>query len=136
MRPEATDAWPVQEVSHICVRPAQPRRDGDQTLYRLCTLPEAAATAAQVAALYRRRWRIEAVFLSLTKELRCEVDTFAQPCVALCACASVAYNLIAIPGAALRAAHGHEVEACLLRYHLGHELECGRAGLGGGRRAA
>mgnify|MGYP006356773597 CR=1 FL=1 len=109
----------------------QPTRDGDDTLYLLCTLPATAATAAQVAALYRRRWRIEAAFLSLTKELRCEVDTLAQPGAALFAfaCASVAYHLIAIIGAALRAAHGHEIEASLSRFHLGHELERVRAGL-------
>ena len=131
VRLEATDAWPAQEVRRICVRLAQPTRDGDETLYLLCTLPEAAATAAQVAALYRRRWRIEAAFLSLTHELRCEVNTLAQPGAALFAfaCASVAYNLIAILGAALRAAHGHEIEASLSRYHLGHELERVRAGL-------
>lgn len=127
----ATDAWPEQEVRRICVRLAQPTRDGDDTLYLLCTLPEAAATAAQVAALYRRRWSIEAAFLSLTQELRCEVNTLAQPGAALFAfaCAAVAYNLIAIIAAALRAAHGQEAAAELSRFHLGHELERVRGGL-------
>ena len=131
VRLAATDDWPEQEVRRICVRLAQPTRDGDDTLYLLCTLPEATATAVQVAELYHRRWSIEAAFLSLTKELRCEVDTLAQPGAALFAfaCAAVAYNLIAIIGAALRAAHGHEVEANLSRFHLGHELERVRGGL-------
>ena len=131
VRLAATDDGPEQEVRRICVRLAQPTRDGDNEIYLLCTLPEAAATAAQVAELYHRRWSIEAAFLSLTNELRCEVDTLAHPGAALFAfaCAALAYNLIAIIGAALRAAHGHEVEANLSRFHLGHELERVRGGL-------
>jgi hypothetical protein len=51
----------------------------------------------------------------LTTQLRCEVDTLSYPPAALfaLACAVVAFNVLAVLKAALRAAHGPEVDQTL-----------------------
>src|SRR5262245_62160973 len=73
----------------------------------LTNLP-ARVRAKAVARLYQKRWTIEGAFQELTVALKCEVNTLAYPkaalfgfCVAL-----LAFNVLAVVKAALRAAHG------------------------------
>ena len=92
-----------------------PTRHGETELVLLSSVPESVADAATLARLYRQRWTIERAFLQLTVQLRCEVHTLSYPPAALfaLACAMVVFNVLAVIKAALRAAHGSEVESRL-----------------------
>lgn len=94
------------EVRQITLVLKKKTVDGEKTIRLLTNLPTK-VRAAKVAELYRERWTIEKLFHSLTKLLRCEVDTLAYPkaalfgfCVAL-----AAHNVLATIKAALRATH-------------------------------
>lgn len=94
----------------IVVSLTTPTRDGDNELVILTNLPTAAADALCVANLYRKRWTIETMFQQLEQYLQSEINTLGYPkaalfgfCVAL-----VAYNIMAVVKAALRAEHGEE----------------------------
>jgi hypothetical protein len=102
----------------------EPTRDGDTELHLLTNLLASAATARQVAALYRRRWTIEGLFLEVSQTLDCEIKTLAYPKAALLAlCLGlVAYNAVALLKAALRAAHGADAVAKLSGYYLALEI--------------
>src|SRR5512142_942852 len=87
--------------------------------------PVEVADAAQIAALYLRRWTVEGMFQELTQNLGCEVNTLCYPKAALFAfcVALMAYNVLAVTKAALRAVHGEErVEKEVSGYYLALEL--------------
>ena len=92
----------------------QPTRDKEKELFLLTDVPRERADARTLAEAYRKRWRLENVFQTLTEALVCEINTLAYPkaalfgfCVAL-----VADNVLATVRAALRSEHGREtVEA-------------------------
>jgi IS4 transposase len=88
-----------------------PTEDGDTEIVLLSNLP-ADVSALQIAALYRERWMIEAVFGELTLSLRGEINTLSYPGAALLsyAIALVTYNLLSVVTAALRVAHTQEQE--------------------------
>src|SRR6266567_1240864 len=94
----------------VRVRLKQPTRDGDREVEILTNLPAEAAGAAQVADWYLKRWQIEGAVHELTMALGCEVNTLGYPKAALFAfCVAVmAYNVLAVLKAALRAVHGEE----------------------------
>jgi hypothetical protein len=112
-------------VRRITVQLLTPTRDGATELHILTNLPETAAPAARISALYADRWTIETAFHHLTVDLACEVDTLGYPkaalfgfCVAL-----VAYNVVALVKGAIRAAHGAEyVKQQLSMYYLTLEV--------------
>jgi hypothetical protein len=99
-------------------------RDGDTELHILTNLPST-IRAKIIADLYRKRWTIERAFQELTVALKCEVNTLAYPkaalfgfCVAL-----LAFNVLSVVKAALRATHGHEkIEANLSAFYLADEI--------------
>lgn len=77
----------------VVLRLDQPTSDGDTEIRLLTNLSAERASAAVVAEVYGRRWRIEGSFLELTTSLRCELDTLGYPkaallgfAVAVCAC--------------------------------------------------
>jgi hypothetical protein len=111
-------------VRRIRIRLPKPTRDGDDTIYLMTTLTAEQADALTLAGLYRQRWTIERAFLHLTTQLRCEVHTLCYPGAALfaLACAMVAFNVLAVVKAAIRAAHGQEVEATLSGYYMAIEM--------------
>src|SRR4051794_12635748 len=89
--------------------------------YRLPNLP----TVRACPEAYRKRWRLENVFQTLTEALVCEINTLAYPKAALFgfSVALVAYNVLATVRAALRSEHGREaVEAQVSNYHLANEV--------------
>lgn len=92
----------------VVVRLSTPTADGDTEIRLLTNLPPARASAATVAEVYRRRWRIEGAFLELTTSLRCEVDTLGYPKAALLgfALAVCACNALRVVTAALEQAEG------------------------------
>jgi IS4 transposase len=97
-------------VRRIEIRLAQPTRDGDRVISLLTNLPAEAVAAIQVAALYRQRWSIEGLFQVLVEALASEQPRLGYPRAALFSfcLALVAYNVLAVVKAALRAKHGSE----------------------------
>jgi IS4 transposase len=103
----------------------QPTRDKEKQVFLLTDVPRGRADALTLTEVYRKRWRLENVFQTLTEALVCEINTLAYPkaalfgfCVAL-----VAYNVLATVRAALRSEHGCEVvEAQVSNYHLANEV--------------
>lgn len=94
----------------VVVSLTTPTRDGDNELVILTNLPTDAADALCIANLYRKRWTIETMFQQLEQYLQSEINTLGYPkaalfgfCVAL-----IAYNIMAVVKAALRAEHGEE----------------------------
>lgn len=112
------------ELRRITVALDKPTRDGDTEIHILTNLP-ARVRAKMIARLYQKRWTIEKAFQELTVALKCEVNTLAYPkaalfgfCVAL-----LAFNVLSVVKAALRAAHGvAEIEAILSTYYLADEI--------------
>jgi len=103
----------------------QPTRDGDTEIVILSNLPKGAATAKQIARLYRKRWSIEHAFQELAQNLNAEINTLGYPPAALFAfaLALVAYNILAVVKAALRDVHGVEtIEKEFSGYYLADEI--------------
>jgi len=76
-----------------------PTEDGETTIRRWTNLP-GQVSAAQVAALYRRRWRIEGMFQRLEGVLHSEIASLGHPRAALLgfAVSLLAYNVLALIG--------------------------------------
>src|SRR4051794_3685701 len=83
-----------------------PTEDGEMTI-RLWTNLPAHLSAAQVAELYRRRWRIEGMFQRLESVLHSEIGSLGHPRAALLgfAVALLAYNGLALIGRCVEQAH-------------------------------
>lgn len=112
-------------VRRIRVLLDKPTRDGAEQIYLYTTVPTEAADACLLAMLYLARWKIETAFQKMTTELCCEINTLAYPGAALFgfAVAAVAYNLMAVVMAALRATYGHEtVDEQISSYYLTNEM--------------
>lgn len=112
------------ELRRITIELDKPTRDGETEIHILSNLP-ARVRAKVIARLYRERWTVEQAFQELTVVLKCEVNTLGYPkaalfgfCVAL-----LAYNVLSVVKAALRATHGVEkVEEVLSTYYLADEI--------------
>ena len=112
------------EVRQIELVLDKPTVDGEKTIRLLTNLP-VKVRAAKVAELYRERWTIEKLFHSMTKLLRCELNTLAYPkaalfgfCVAL-----AAHNVLATIKAALRATHKKvALDEVLSDFYVAEEL--------------
>lgn len=108
----AADGSGLATLRRITVVLDQPTRDGEQEIHVLTNLPRK-ITALRVAELYRQRWTIETAFQEVAQNLQGEIETLGYPKAALFAfcMALVAYNVLSVVQAALRAAHGEEVVA-------------------------
>jgi len=112
-------------VRRITVELHQPTRDGDREIHILTNLPKKAATALKVAELYRERWTIETAFAEVAQNLEGEIETLGYPKAALFSFCSalVAFNLLSVVMAAIRAAHGSEtVDDEVSVYYLANEV--------------
>ena len=119
------DGVELLQLRCIRVRLKKPTREGDTVIEIVTDLPVEVADAAQIAALYLRRWTVEGMFQELTQNLGCEVNTLCYPKAALFAfcVALMAYTVLAVTKAALRAVHGEErVEKEVSGYYLALEL--------------
>ena len=83
-----------------------PTEDGETTI-RLWTNLPLSVSAAQVAELYRRRWRIEGMFQRLESVLHSEIASLGHPRAALLgfAVSLLAYNVLALIGRCVEQAH-------------------------------
>jgi hypothetical protein len=112
-------------LRRIVIRLTQPTRHGDTQVVILTNLPPT-VSALQVAELYLKRWTVEGLFQVITDTLRCEINTLGYPKAALFsfAMALVAYNLLSVVKAALRAVHGTgKIEAAISNYYLVEEIQ-------------
>jgi hypothetical protein len=100
-------------LRRIVVKLDQPTRDGETELALLSNVWDEKVDAIQLAELYRQRWTIETLFLHLVKALACEHPGLGYPKAALFSfcVALLAYNVLSVVKAALRAVHGLPVEA-------------------------
>ncbi len=113
-------------VRRLELRLPTPTRDGDRVIHVLTNLPARVAGASVVAGLYRKRWRIETLFQVLEAALESEQTRLGYPKAGLFAfCVSlVAYNVLAVVRAALRAVHTREeVEENVSTYYLIQEIK-------------
>ncbi len=111
-------------LRQIVVRLKRPTRKGEKQIRILTNLPTEVVDAATVAALYRKRWRIEGAFHELSQALQAEIDTLSYPAAALLAfCVGlVSYNVVATLKAALRSVHGPEAVEEVSTYYLSDEI--------------
>jgi hypothetical protein len=88
----------------------RPTRDGDREIHALTDLPAGVAGAIAVAAIYRKRWTLEAAFQEMEATLNGEITALGYPRAALftLCVALVAYNVMSAIKGALRSAHGTE----------------------------
>lgn len=113
-------------VRRLELRLPSPTRDGDRVIHVLTNLPARAVSASTVAGLYRHRWKIETLFQVLEAALESEQTRLGYPKAGLFAfCLSlVAYNVLSVVRAALRAVHTREVvEQNVSTYYLTHEIK-------------
>jgi hypothetical protein len=102
-----------------------PTRSRQSELHLVSNVPAEDATAAQLADLYGKRWRIETLFQELTETLCCEIKTLGYPQAALLGfcLALLASNVLAVIKAALRAAHPTaDVDQTVSGYYLAQEI--------------
>jgi IS4 transposase len=108
--------------------------DGDTILRLLTNVPASKLSAKKLAELYRRRWRIEAMFQRLEDVLQSEVKTLGQPRAALFAfgVAALAYNVLSLLMAAVRVKHASTLEKLKIDvspYYIAMQLRMHYAGL-------
>lgn len=117
----------------IIIRLKKPLEDGTTVIRLLTNVPKKRLSARKAATIYRTRWKIERAFQDLTDALQCEITTLGYPKAALFsfALAMVAYNVLVLTRAAIRAALGEEMggEAALSTYHMAIEVKTVDTGL-------
>lgn len=126
VRLEHPETGEILMVRRMELRLRTPTRAGDAVIHLLTNLPARDASARVVANLYRERWTIEGAFQVLEAALASEQPRLGYPPAALLAfcVALVAYNVLAVVRAALRAVHGREeVEENVSTYYLAAEIQ-------------
>jgi hypothetical protein len=114
------------KLRRIVLRLKTPSRHGDAEIVVLTNLPITAASAQIVMQLYRERWQVERLFLTVTQNFEGEINTLAYPKAALFSfsLALVAYNLLATLRAALASVHGvGKIEASLSDFYVVDEIQ-------------
>jgi hypothetical protein len=111
------------QVRRVTLVLDEPTGDGDTELHLITNLPPR-VSAKRVTQVYRKRWTIERLFLSLTTVLRCELNTLPYPKAALLGfcVALAAANLLGTAKGSLRAAHGAEAAEGVSDYHLATQV--------------
>jgi IS4 transposase len=113
-------------LRRIVLRLSKPTRHGDKEIVVLTNLPIADASATVVLKLYRERWQVEGLFLTVTQNFECEIETLAYPKAALFSfsLALVTDNILATLKAALASVHGVEtIETTVSDLYLVDELQ-------------
>ena len=100
----------VLRLRRIVIRLSKPTRHGDKEIVVLSNLPVKDASAVVVSQLYRERWQVEGLFLSLTTNFAGEIKTLAYSKAALFSfsLALMSYNILATLKAALASVQGIE----------------------------
>lgn len=122
----------VLKVRRVVIRLDASTRDGDREMAILTNLPKGAANAIAVSNVYRKRWKLETMFQSLTQMLQCEIDTLGYPRAALFgfSVALVTYNILSTVQAALRAKFGAEkIQEEVSLYYVAIEMQASHQGM-------
>jgi len=112
------------KMRRITLKLDEPTRDGETEIHVLTNLPVKVASAAKVAELYRKRWRIENRFYEVTQTLECEPNTLGYPKAALFAfcLAMVASNAVALLKASLRAVHDEDAVSNMSQHYMATDI--------------
>lgn len=113
-------------LRRVVLRLQTPTRHGEFEIVILTNLPIAVASAVVVSQLYRERWQVEGLFLTVTTNFEAEIETLAYPKAALFSfsLALATYNILATLKAALASVHGVEkVEAALSDFYVVDEVQ-------------
>ena len=113
-------------LRRLVLRLAKPSRHGDSEIVGLTNLPSTIVSATQGVQLYRERWQVEGLFLSVTQNLDGEIKTLAYPKAALFSftLALMAYNVLATLKAVLASVHGvGKIEAALSDFYVVEEFQ-------------
>ena len=116
----------VLSCRRVIVKLFNPTRDGDSEITILTNLSPMDASAATVAELYQKRWRIETLFQTVTENFNGEINTLAYPKAALFSycMALTAYNILATLRAALGSVHGvGKITAGLSDFYIVDEIK-------------
>ena len=110
-------------IRRITVELYEPTRDGETEIHILTNLPKK-VTPLAIGKLYRGRWTIETAFQEMAENLDSEIQTLGYPKAALFGfCMGlVAYNVLGVVKAAVRAVHGEEATAKLSTYYMADEI--------------
>jgi hypothetical protein len=123
---EIQSAGVAVKLRRIVLKLAQPTRHGETEIIILSNLPVAVADAEMISQLYRDRWQVEGLFLTVTMNFESEIKTLAYPQAALLSfsLALVTSNILATLKAALASVHGVEtIEATLSDFYVVDELQ-------------
>lgn len=104
----------------------KPTREGETEIAILTRRPATVVTAAEVAQIYRERWTVEKLFLTVTMNFPGEIQSLGYPNAALFshAFAMVAYNILATVRAVLGSVHGvGKIQAGLSDFYLVDEIQ-------------
>jgi IS4 transposase len=106
--------------------------EAGETVIRLWTNLPATVDAATIAALYRKRWRIEGMFQRLESVLHSEIKSLGHPRAALLGftVAVLAYNVLSLLQRAVEQAHRQEHPGLdVSTYHLAEHVKSGYEGM-------
>jgi len=115
----------VLQLRRIVLRLSQPTRHGDQEIVVLSNLPQTNASAIVVSQLYRERWQVEGLFLSVTTNFEGEIKPLGYPKAALFSftLALISYNILATLRAALTSVHGVEQGEMVSDFYVVDEIQ-------------
>jgi IS4 transposase len=114
------------KMRRVVLRLLKPTRHGENEMVFLTNLPTTVASAQVVAELYRNRWQVEGLFLTVTMNFEGEINTLSYPKAALFSfvLALVTYNILATVRAALGGVHGVEkMNAALSDFYMVDEIQ-------------
>jgi hypothetical protein len=113
------------QLRRVLLKLNTPTRDNEWEIAIFTNLPKA-VSAAEIAELYRNRWKIENLFQTVTENFNGEIQTLAYPKAALFSfsMALVAYNILATLRGALGSVHGvTKIEVGLSDFYLVDEIQ-------------
>lgn len=106
--------------------------EAGETVIRLWSNLPATVDAATIAALYRKRWRIEGMFQRLESVLHSEIKSLGHPRAALLGftVAVLAYNVLSLLQRAVEQVHRQEhPQLEVSTYHLAEHVKSGYEGM-------
>jgi len=124
----------VHRLRRIEVHLQEATEDGDMVIRLLTNVPSSRLGAKVLARLYRRRWRIEAMFQRLESVLQSEIKGLGRPLASLFAfgVSILAFNVLSLLMSAVRARHAKTLEESnieLSPYYVANEIRANHAGM-------
>ena len=120
-----TDGVFITKCRRIVLKLNQPTRNKETQVVILTNLPPQ-ISESKITSIYRRRWNIESLFQTVTKNFNGEIKTLAYPKAALFSysMALVTYNILASIKYILGSVHGWgKIEAGISDYYLVNEIQ-------------